>query len=185
MTIKNLRFAFFFAFFVFAAARVVALEEVVIYGTNPLREQFERMAKILDEWAGCQLCDGGYYTPDAYIEVAGSDNRPDPACEQERTAMRDLMLSLGSTAVRSGQANPISSSRLLMNSPIGDWRYISDPAWEKWEFKADWYVRSPLSGVVVDKGVIVMHFMFNTRTRDAEQLKFKNSVTQGCGKSSA
>jgi hypothetical protein len=63
-----------------------------------------------------------------------------------------------------------------LNDPLYSAQYGGDPGWNKWQVVAHWS-RSGQSTVYT----IVLHYMFNDRTRQAAQMKFKNSTSQGCG----
>jgi hypothetical protein len=119
------------------------------------------------------------------IPPAASQTRPSPAsamCHREDLAMREAVTNLISPD-RQANGLPTRWSLAMDSDALDDARYAS----------GDWikirYVRidrvnehSPISGntVVITRYHLVIHAMWNTVTKQWEDVKFKNSVGEGC-----
>jgi len=118
-------------------------------------------------------------TPDPGQGPAGE--RTTPACYEEQVIKEDIMASIMSPDVQSKRIDP-PGNVIMWNQQLSDPRYAgskgADPNWVKFQVIAR-YGYAP-SSPAVTPFTVNMHYMFNVKTRAYEQLKFKNSPTQGC-----
>lgn len=144
-------------------------EEVTVYGS------------LFDVGGGAIYGGGGgtrYYSEAVVGEeaIAYSDqSRTEPACLEEQIVMQDVQNLTASAPVQSGLEDP-PGKVIMYSSQLGDPLFTSDPAWNKWQVVAKW---SRANGTT--KYTVVIHYMFNDRTRQSTQFKFKNTPYQGCG----
>jgi hypothetical protein len=145
------------------------LEEVTIYGSL-----FEVGGAIFDIGFG-----DSRFTMDAIAQEISTSNeaeRSEPACLEEQVIKQDVQNMISSPAVQGNLSDP-PGKLIIPNSLLGDPAYRSDPAWNKWSVTARWTRTSDATVYLVE-----IHYMFNDRTRQSSQFKFKNSPYRGCGR---
>ena len=113
------------------------------------------------------------------VEVA-ADFRDEPACLREQLVLAELMAVLNLPGVQSGQQPP--PGQVAMDpTRLGDPTYQGGE-WTKMEFNViDRFTQVTPSGPrLLERSRVSIHYMFNTITRQFGQVKFKNTVEQGC-----
>jgi hypothetical protein len=120
-----------------------------------------------------------------YLPSAAAQTRPSPAtamCQREDLAIREAVTQLISPA-RQPNGLPNLWSLAMDSDSLDNPRYANGE-WIKIRYVRIDRVneRSPISGntVVITRYQLVIHAMWNTVTKQWEDVKFKNSVGEGC-----
>lgn len=107
---------------------------------------------------------------------AATANRSVPACDNERLVLNDVVNKTFAPMVTYNNQEP--PGYVIMSGPFGDSNF-SAPGWEKREVLE--ILRQWIPGTTSTREFhIVIHYMFNRNTRNADQFKFKSKPKDGC-----
>lgn len=125
--------------------------------------------------------DGFFEADIAY--VAADTGRTEAACREEQIVKAGVEADLASNAVQFGTQRPLGTI-IMSNAELDDPRYAGrlggDPSWVKYQAIVRYGQTTNSAGVTERGYTVVLHYMFNLRTKQYEQIKFKNHPSHGC-----